>query len=226
MTKNEVLVNTTFGQRVAEDEVDALASYFVETDNWRRLIAGEIDVVYGPKGSGKSALYTLLVARSDILFDKNILLVPGENPRGTPAFRDIVVDPPASEAEFVNLWKLYFLSLLSATFEEYGIENKEASHIRDRLAEEGLVKGELSLRALVHSAFSYVKRLLRPEAVEGTVSVDPNTQLPNGFTGKIIFGEPTAAAREQGVESIDHLMDVANTALRKYEKYNVWVARF
>lgn len=223
MTKNEVLVNTTFGQRVAEDEVDALASYFVETDNWRRLIAGEIDVVYGPKGSGKSALYTLLVARSDILFDKNILLVPGENPRGTPAFRDIVVDPPASEAEFVNLWKLYFLSLLSATFEEYGIENKEASHIRDRLAEEGLVKGELSLRALVHSAFSYVKRLLRPEAVEGTVSVDPNTQLPNGFTGKIIFGEPTAAAREQGVESIDHLMDVANTALRKYEKYNVWV---
>ena len=223
MTKQEVLINTNFGHRVAEDEVDALASYFVETDNWRRLVSGEIDVVYGPKGSGKSALYTLLVARSDMLFDQDILLVPGENPRGTPAFRDIVLDPPASEAEFINLWKLYFLSLLSATFDEYGIENKEAAHVRERLAKEGLVKGESSLGALVHSAFGYVKRLLRPEAVEGTVSVDQNTQLPTGFTGKIIFGEPTATAREQGVESIDHLMDVANTALRKYAKYNVWV---
>lgn len=223
MTKQEVLIKANFGHRVAEDEVDALASYFVETDNWRRLVSGEIDVVYGPKGSGKSALYTLLVARSDMLFDQDILLVPGEKPRGTPAFRDIVVDPPASEAEFVNLWKLYFLSLLSATFEEYGIENKEAAYVRERLADEGLVKGELSLRALVHSAFGYVKRLLRPEAVEGKVLVDPNTQLPIGFTGKIIFGEPTAAAREQGVESIDHLMDVANTALRKYAKYNVWI---
>lgn len=223
MNKDKVLIGTDFGQRVAEDEVDALASYFVETDNWRRLIAGEIDVIYGPKGSGKSALYTLLVARSDMLLDKNILLVPGEKPRGTPAFRDIVVDPPASEAEFVNLWKLYFLSLLSATFEEYGIENDEASHIRDRLAKEGLVKGKSSLRVLVHSAFGYVKRLLRPEAVEGGVSVDPNTQLPTGFTGKIIFGEPTATARKQGVESIDHLMDLANTALRKYDKYNIWV---
>ena len=223
MTKQEVLINTNFGHRVAEDEVDALASYFVETDNWRRLVSGEIDVVYGPKGSGKSALYTLLVARSDMLFDQDILLVPGENPRGTPAFRDIVLDPPASEAEFINLWKLYFLSLLSATFDEYGIEKKEAAHVRERLAKEGLVKGESSLGALVHSAFGYVKRLLRPEAVEGTVSVDQNTQLPTGFTGKVIFGEPTATAREQGVESIDHLMDVANTALRKYAKYNVWV---
>ncbi|WP_078121481.1 P-loop ATPase, Sll1717 family [Thiosocius teredinicola] len=223
MTKQKVLKNSNFGHRVAEDEVDALASYFVETDNWQRLVSGEIDVVYGPKGSGKSALYTLLVARSDMLFDQDILLVPGEKPRGTPAFRDIVVDPPASEVEFVNLWKLYFLSLLSATFEEYGIENREATHIRERLAEEGLIKGLSSLRALVHSAFNYVKRLLRPEAVEGTVSVDPNTQLPNGFTGKIIFAEPTAAAREEGVESIDHLMDMANTALRKYAKYNVWI---
>jgi hypothetical protein len=53
MTKQEVLANTDFGHRVAEDEIDALAGYFVETDNWKRLIAGDIDVVYGPKGSGK-----------------------------------------------------------------------------------------------------------------------------------------------------------------------------
>jgi len=223
MTKHEVLTTTNFGQRVAEDEVDALSSYFVETDNWRRLFSGEVDVVYGPKGAGKSALYALLVARSDDLFERNILLVPGEKPRGTPAFRDLVVDPPATEAEFTNLWKLYFLSLLCGTFEEYGIENTEAKELRERLAAEGLVRGTRSLQSLVHTSFDYVKRLLRPEAVEGSVSVDPATQLPSGFKGKIIFGEPSNQAREMGIESVDTLLLLANSALRKYSKYNVWI---
>ena len=86
MSKQETLAATDFGQRIAEDEGDSLTAYFVETDNWRRVFNGEVDVIYGPKGSGKSALYSLLVAKTDALFDKDIILVPGENPRGTPAF--------------------------------------------------------------------------------------------------------------------------------------------
>lgn len=223
MTKHEVLAATDFGHRVAEDEVDALESYFVETDNWNRLVAGEIDVVYGPKGAGKSALYALLVARTNSLFDRNILLVPAEKPRGTPAFRDLVVDPPATELEFTNLWKLYFLSLLCAAFADYGIENEEATQLQQRLAADGLIKGRQSLQALVQTVFSYVKRLLRPEAIEGSVLVDPSTQLPIGFKGKIIFGEPNGNAREAGVESVDHLFGLANSALRKYGRYKIWL---
>ncbi len=223
MNKHEILANSGFGQRVAEDEVEVLASYFVETDNWRRLFNGEIDVVYGPKGAGKSALYALLLARANDLFERDILLVAGEKPRGTPVFRDLVVDPPATEAEFTNLWKLYFLSLLCATFEEYGVDNAESRELSERLASEGLVRGKRSLQALLHAAFDYVKRLLRPEAVEGEILVDPATQLPTGFKGKIIFGEPTDAAREKGITSVDGLLQLTNSALRKYAKYNVWI---
>jgi len=64
MDKIEVLRDMAFGQRVAEEEGEALATYFVETDHWRRLFADQADVVYGPKGSGKSALYSLLIART------------------------------------------------------------------------------------------------------------------------------------------------------------------
>ena len=223
MSKQETLTTINFGQRVAEDEGDTLATYFVETDNWRRVYEGDIDVIYGPKGSGKSALYSLLVARTDSLFDKNIILVPAENPRGTPAFRDLVTDPPASEAEFVNLWKLYFLSLLSAAFDEYGIIGTEAEHLQEVLAKEGLAKGNLSLQALVHTVFDYVKRVLRPDSVEGGVAIDPTTQLLVGFSGKISFAEPIGHAREQGVESIDHLLTLANEALRTNSKYRVWI---
>src|SRR6185437_13686250 len=62
--KHETLDATSFGARVAEEEVDELAEYFVETDQWKRLYRGDVDVVYGAKGSGKSALYSLLVERA------------------------------------------------------------------------------------------------------------------------------------------------------------------
>ena len=90
LTKKEALERTSFGKRIAEEEVDDLASYFVETDQWRRIFAGEVDIVFGDKGAGKSAIYSLLVSRAEDLFDRGIVLVPAEKPRGTPAFKDLV----------------------------------------------------------------------------------------------------------------------------------------
>ncbi len=119
MDKHEILRSVSFGQRVAEDETDALSAYFVETDHWSRLYRGDIDIVYGAKGAGKSALYSLLLSRNTELFDKNILLVAAENPRGAPAFKNLLEDPPASEREFINLWKLYFACLLHGLLVEY-----------------------------------------------------------------------------------------------------------
>jgi len=112
MDKKTTLINTSFGSRVAEEEADDLQSYFVETEQWRKLFAGDIDVVYGPKGSGKSALYSLLVSkREDLRLGRRTVFIPAENPRGTPAFRDLASDPPATEEQFRALWKIYFLAL-------------------------------------------------------------------------------------------------------------------
>jgi len=61
MDKKTTLQSSTFGSRVAEDEGEDLKSYFVETEQWRKVIAGDVDVIYGSKGAGKSALYSLLV---------------------------------------------------------------------------------------------------------------------------------------------------------------------
>ncbi|MGH9343729.1 MAG: P-loop ATPase, Sll1717 family [Terriglobia bacterium] len=223
MSKAEVLSKVEFGQRIAEEEGDALTEYFVETDDWRRVFAGNIDIIYGPKGAGKSALYSLLVARSNALIDRGIILVPGENPRGAPAFRDLMTDPPASEREFMGLWKLYFLSLLSAAFDEYGVVGEEAEHVQNALAREGLAKGKQSLQGLVRTVFNYVKRAIRPMAVEGGVELDPITQLPRAFTGKIVFAEPTGEARATGIESIDTLFEIADQALRRNGSFTVWI---
>src|SRR5438045_3085369 len=104
--KLEVLKSLSFGQRVAEEESAELARYFVQTDQWRQLYAGKADVIYGLKGSGKSALYFSLLDHQPELKERGVLLVAGENPRGTPVFRDLIEDPPTSEQEFRYLWKV------------------------------------------------------------------------------------------------------------------------
>src|SRR6266487_1468970 len=185
MNKRDLLRSMTFGHRVAEEETDALGTYFVETDHWDRLFNGEIDVVYGAKGAGKSALYALLLARSDKLFDRNVSLVAAENPRGAPAFRDLLTDPPTSEREFIGLWKLYFSSLLHSVLKDFGINNESSKELEEALAREGLVKGSLSLASLLRGIRTYVRGALNPQAVEGGVEVDSITQLPKGFKGKI-----------------------------------------
>lgn len=223
MVKRTILANIEFGQRIAEEEADALTAYFVETDNWRRVFQGEIDVIYGPKGSGKSALYSLLVARADQLFDRDIILVPAENPRGTPAFRDLITDPPASEREFIGLWKLYFLCLLSATFNEYGVAGEESTCLQRVLAAEGLTKGNQPLQGVIRTVFDYVKRFFRPAALEGSIEIDVLTQLPKGFKGKIIFSEPSREAKASGIQSIDTLLTIADQALQKNSGFTVWM---
>ena|SRR5258708_281357 len=82
----QLLKQISFGARVAEDETNELESYFVETDQWGRIFGGEIDVIKGEKGAGKSAIYSLLSTKSDALFDKRILLITAEEPRGAPVF--------------------------------------------------------------------------------------------------------------------------------------------
>jgi hypothetical protein len=112
-SKKAVLSEMNFGHRIAEDEGDDLHAYFVETDQWNRIFRGDVDVVYGAKGSGKSAIYSLLLKHAGQLRKRGVNVVPAENPRGTPVFANLVEDPPTNEEEFRGLWKLYFLCLIA-----------------------------------------------------------------------------------------------------------------
>lgn len=222
MSKQDILSRINFGHRVAEDEADALERYFVETDHWRRLYEGEIDIIYGPKGSGKSALYSLLNSRRDSLFDRNILLVAAENPRGATAFRGLVADPPTAETEFKALWKLYFASLVAGILEEYGFRSDPAQQLRDALAREDLIPRGRSLVSLLRNVIDYVRGSMPPEAVSATLEIDPISGMPTGFTGRITFREPSADERQKGYVSVDTLLEFANAALTA-SGFSIWI---
>jgi hypothetical protein len=202
-----------FGARIAEEEASELANYFVETDQWQRMYRGGIDVVYGPKGSGKSAIYALLLSREGPLFDRGILLAGAEDPRGAPVFGQLVADPPTSEAEFRALWKLYFLSLIGRQLREYKVTGSPADRVVQELEDARLLEGEFSLRRLLRSALDYVRAAARAESVEGGVKFDPMTGIPAGLTGKITLREPTSEDRKKGLVSVDEIFELADQAL-------------
>lgn len=221
MTKKEILSSLTFGHRVAEDETDVLGTYFVETDHWERLYRGDIDVIYGAKGAGKSALYALLLSKMDQLFDRHVLLVNAENLRGATAFRSLISDPPTSEREFIGLWKLYFCSLLYSVLQDYDINNDHSRNLGESLDREGLVKGSLSLNTILSRIIHYVRRVIKLKSLEGGVELDPITQLPTGVNGKIVFSEPSTNV-DPDLRSVDHLLWLANSALEE-ARINVWI---
>ena len=215
LEKRALLEQTTFGERVAEDERDALSDYFVETDQWRRLYGGRVDIVRGPKGSGKSAAYFLLLEREDDLFDRGIAVIAAENPRGAPAFQDLVADPPASELEFQRLWKLYLLSLVGDVLTDYEVDNDEARRVRAALADAGLRSEPKNLRQRLRSALDYVRRQGETgpvEALEGGLQIDPVSDLP-ALRARIAFREPTAEQRAHGIVSADNILADADAAL-------------
>lgn len=221
--KAETIRKLTFGNQIAEEEREALKEYFVKTQAWDRILNGEVDIVYGPKGAGKSALYVLTQDHADDLFDKTVILVSAENPRGTPAFRDLGTDPPTSEREFIAIWKLYFITLIARAFDEYGINNAHSKEVLARLEEHGLMPAKkTTLGAILQSVRAYASRIMRPASIEGGVVLQPDTGQPTALTGKILFEDPRIEEQKKGYVSLDELLAKADEALA-VAGYDVWL---
>lgn len=193
MDRHRMLQDLEFGSQVAEDEFERIKSYFVETEHWRALARDRVDIVYGYKGAGKSALYLLLNEHSDTFESDGIQIVPAENPRGDTVFSNIKSNPPPDERAFINLWKIYFITVaVNALRGE--IQNNKIGNIDNALTEAKLLPKEG--RGTLAELFSAARRYLQPTSVEGGVAVDAHTgiYLPHA---KIFFKSPVSTWRRK-----------------------------
>lgn len=222
-TRKDALSKSSFGSRIAEDELESLEGYFVETEQWRKILAGDADIVFGSKGSGKSALYSLLVSKKEELrLGRRTMFLAAENPRGTPAFRDLTTQPVLPEEQFRGLWKLYFLSI-TANYLRHHLqstkgENKTAKAVFSLLEDNGLLEPHINLMTRLRTVLTYVRRYL--PNIEGKVT-EPNSGVE--LSGKITFSEPSVDERKQGFKSLDELLESLNAAYQD-EKIICWLA--
>lgn len=179
-TKIQVLKDINLGERVAEEEADELQKYFVKTVHWEQLAAGGVDIVYGAKGSGKSALYTSLVQQAPAFEKKRIIIVSAENPRGATIFKSILTDPPPSESEFTGLWKLYILVLAAKTIRERLSDHTHAKPLLHALETAKLLPISNDLGSYFRAATAYMKGWFERDkaSVEHELSYDPTNATP------------------------------------------------
>lgn len=219
--KRKVIEDVTFGGRTAEEESEQLSSYFVETEQWRKVWQDEVDMIFAPKGGGKSAIYRMLTSRDGELFDRGIVLVPGENPTGSTAFESIHATPPTSEQEFIQLWRLYFLVLIVDELERYSIESEQLKDVRNSLASIGLTAGPKPKRTIIARVREALAKLRKPTSYEGGLGIDPSTGIPIGF-GKVTFEEPSLEQEKAGVVSVDKLYEDVDEVLAN-EDLKLWL---
>jgi hypothetical protein len=68
-----LLASLTFGDPMAENEFQTLGTYFLETDQYQRTLRGEVNLVVGRKGTGKTALFSQV--RDRVRRDKQNVVV-------------------------------------------------------------------------------------------------------------------------------------------------------
>ena len=223
--KQQILEASQFGSQIAEDETAKLSKYFVETEQWRKFYSGECDIVFGAKGSGKSALYSLLTSKKEeFRLGKRTVFLQAENPRGLPAFQDIAKITNGyhlSDDHFRSLWKLYFLSILANQI-RHQLEttksiNKESSEVIDILVSNELLEKNVTLVTRLRAAWSYIRQIL--PSIEGGLT-DPGSGIK--ITGKITLGEPSPTQIKNGFISIDALLTKLNIGFVK-QTITAWI---
>ncbi len=130
-----ILQQISLGDPMAENEFQTLASYYVQTDEYNRALRGEINLVVGRKGTGKTALF--FQVRDHVRKDK----------------RNVVIDLKPEGYQLVKL-KEHVLDLLSdgakghliTAFWEYLLLLEIARKVLENDKERKRFDNELSLR--------------------------------------------------------------------------------
>lgn len=167
--------------------------------------------MYGSKGAGKSALYSLLRKRSDDLRRSNIIVATAENPTGQTVFRSLEVDPPPTELEFKLVWKLYSLIVVLDALHSSSIGNSGIREARQIVADAGLQVDQTQLSKAFTAVRRLVKRVMRgPESVESSVAHEISGAVK--FTTKLNLlaadNDP-----ETLMESVDDVLRLVDTSL-------------
>lgn len=122
--KKSVLQKLSLGSSAAENEFRSLEDYFVETAEYLRTLRGEINVVAGRKGSGKTAIFFRV--RDNFRKNRNSLVTDLKpESHQLSLFRDQllgIVDSGAFDHTLAAFWQFVVLSELLFTLK------KEAEH--------------------------------------------------------------------------------------------------
>ena len=149
------------GSDVAEQD-SQLSKYFVRTATYLDLIDDEIDVILGPKGSGKSALSRALVDTSSPKPGEldDVEIVAAFNLQGSSIFRRLSTEvQQADEGTMRTAWTVYILALIGNHIVDNLEWNGYVSDVFDRLNDLGLRYDGDRPKSVWSSVITFIRRI-------------------------------------------------------------------
>jgi hypothetical protein len=148
----------------------------VETATFRALVKGEVDIIAGDKGTGKTALYKILQDRYPALAElRDIEVLAAFNPVGNPVFQKLAEGETLQEGEYVAIWKAYVIALagnwILTTYE--GEFTASMTRLDKILRSTGLRTSDDSASTVFSQLVNVVRRLAKPSAAEVAISWSP-----------------------------------------------------
>jgi hypothetical protein len=198
----ELLNSLNLGNSVAEFDTD-LKNHFIETQAFRKVISGEADIIAGDKGTGKTALYTVLKERyRDYQELRDVEVLPAFNPVGNPVFQRLVQVPILEEGQYVTVWKSYFLALVGNWLLELVADDKSVrlEKLDSLLTTTGLRSPDDSASTVFTKVVNVLSRLAHPKSAEMAFTL--SEQGIPVITPKVEFGADKTW--QQPVEVIEH----------------------
>jgi hypothetical protein len=197
----DLLRSLDFGNSVAEFDAE-LKRYFIETETFRAIVTGNVDIIAGDKGTGKTALYKVLRDRyREFPEFRKVEILPAFNPAGNPVFQRLGQVPVLTEGQYTTIWKSYLLSLVGNWVLELlgDAQSDQMRGLDALLTRVGLRSSDDSPQTIFSKITNLVSRLL-PRSAE--VGVSFNEAGMPVVTPKVEFGrEPAPPER---VEIVTH----------------------
>lgn len=188
MQVKDILRKLKLGNAVAEFDT-SLEDYFVETETFRRLTDDEGDIIAGDKGTGKSALYQILLKRyKGIPALQSIEVISGFNPTGSPVFQRLTEGQVLTEGQYQTIWKAYILSLIGNWVLQIceGSFSERMETLDQMLTKVGLRTADGNVATVFSRIWNVLKRWAKPKSAEvkfsltkeGLPEVTPKLEFP------------------------------------------------
>lgn len=215
-----MLTSLDFGDGTAENEENLLDVFLYSSEPYSRVVMDKADVITGPKGCGKSAIYRII---TETKVADNLSVIPAVNPTGTPVFK-VLFREDSSEGRLRGIWAAYATSLIGNwVVDQYeGVPGyrMQVDEIREVLELLGLRKQQEAKRSLM-------QRIRRAQSIEAGAE---GSILTGALGASLKFELEDATPSSSGVGSVllepaDFFAVIQKAAeLLAEENHRLWVA--
>ncbi|HEX8377795.1 MAG TPA: hypothetical protein VF602_08245 [Pedobacter sp.] len=222
----EILRELKLGNSVAEEDKD-LENYFVETDTFRSLIDDENDIIAGDKGTGKTALYKILMNRAKSTKSlKKVEILTAFNPTGSNVFQQLARDEVLTEGQYSTVWKAYILSLVGNWLLETLGDLQEPKMVKlDTLLKQLKLRvADDSPKNVFRNLLETIKHFVRPKKAAIDFKFN-ESGMPTAISPNIEFGNTSETKPEKDeIEIVSHTdsLGLLNDALEEMD-VTVWI---